>query len=82
MGNATGNSAETPSPDITDLGHGVFQIDTRMAGYVRRKTLSRYAMSAADADPRVNEKFERISGAEANVGGIWHGLDRLEQPAS
>ncbi len=49
---------------------------------VRRKTLSRYAMSAVGADPLVNEKFDRISGADANVGGIWHWLDRLEKPAS
>ena len=46
---------------------------------VRRKTLSRYAAFAADADPAVTEKFERISGAEANVSGIWHWLDRLEK---
>jgi glyoxylase-like metal-dependent hydrolase (beta-lactamase superfamily II) len=45
---------------------------------VRLKTLSRYA---ADADPLVTEKFEQISGAEANVGGIWHWLDRLEKTA-
>jgi glyoxylase-like metal-dependent hydrolase (beta-lactamase superfamily II) len=48
---------------------------------VRQKTLSRYAAFAADADPLVTEKFERISGAEANVGGIWHWLDRLDKPA-
>jgi glyoxylase-like metal-dependent hydrolase (beta-lactamase superfamily II) len=48
---------------------------------VRQKTLSRYAAFAADADPAVTEKFERISGAEANVGGIWHWLERLDQPA-
>jgi len=48
---------------------------------VRRKTLSRYAAFAADADPAVTEKFERISGAEANVSGIWHWLDRLEKAA-
>src|ERR1700685_3926794 len=29
----TGNSQESDRPDITDLGHGVFQIDTKMAGY-------------------------------------------------
>src|ERR1700685_757563 len=28
----TGNSQESDRPDITDLGHGVFQIDTKMAG--------------------------------------------------
>jgi hypothetical protein len=41
--------------------------------------LSRYRFSAADADPGLTEKFEQISGAEANVSGIWHWLDRLEQ---
>src|SRR5271156_5147959 len=29
----TGNSQDSGSPDITDLGHDVYQIDTRMAGY-------------------------------------------------
>jgi glyoxylase-like metal-dependent hydrolase (beta-lactamase superfamily II) len=41
---------------------------------VRQRTLSRYT---ADADPAVAEKFEQISGAEANVSGIWHWLDGL-----
>ena len=45
---------------------------------VRQKTLSRYAVSADDADAAVTEKFERISGAAANVGGIWHWLSKLE----
>src|SRR5487761_1024063 len=49
---------------------------------VRRKTLSRYAAFADDADPAVTEKFDRIGGAAANVGGIWHWLDKLDQPAS
>jgi glyoxylase-like metal-dependent hydrolase (beta-lactamase superfamily II) len=48
---------------------------------VRQKTLSRYAAWACDADPAVTAKFEQISGAAANVGGIWHWLDKLEQPA-
>ncbi len=45
---------------------------------VRSRTLSRYLAFADDADPDVKEKFERISGAEGNVGGIWHWLDKLE----
>jgi len=45
---------------------------------VRQRTLSRYAAFAASADPLVTEKFEKISGAEANVGGIWHWLDKLD----
>ena len=48
---------------------------------VRQKTLSRYAAWAPDADPATTAKFDQISGAEANVGGIWHWLDRLESPA-
>jgi glyoxylase-like metal-dependent hydrolase (beta-lactamase superfamily II) len=47
---------------------------------VRQQTLSRYAAWAADADPAVAAKFERVSGAEANVGGIWHWLDKLDGP--
>jgi glyoxylase-like metal-dependent hydrolase (beta-lactamase superfamily II) len=48
---------------------------------VRAKTLSRYAAWGEGADPAVTDKFERISGAAANVGGIWHWLDKLERPA-
>ena len=29
----TGNSQQSGRPDITELGHGVFQIDTKMACY-------------------------------------------------
>jgi glyoxylase-like metal-dependent hydrolase (beta-lactamase superfamily II) len=48
---------------------------------VRLKTLSRYAANSAAADPAVRDKFERISGAAANVGGIWHWLDKLDEAA-
>jgi hypothetical protein len=48
---------------------------------VRQRTMSRYRLNAPDTDPLVTEKFEQISGAAANVGGIWHWLDKLEQPA-
>ncbi|MGH3279232.1 MAG: MBL fold metallo-hydrolase [Trebonia sp.] len=48
---------------------------------VRAKTLSRYAAWNPGADPGVTDKFERISGAAANVSGIWHWLDKLERPA-
>jgi len=48
---------------------------------VRQRTMSRYSSLAPDADPAVAEKFERLSGAAANVGGIWHWLDKLEQGA-
>jgi glyoxylase-like metal-dependent hydrolase (beta-lactamase superfamily II) len=48
---------------------------------VRQKTLSRYTVLADDADPAVTEKFGRIAGAAANVGGIWFWLSKLEPPA-
>jgi glyoxylase-like metal-dependent hydrolase (beta-lactamase superfamily II) len=48
---------------------------------VRERTMSRYRSLAPEADPEVAEKFERLSGAAANVSGIWHWLDKLEQPA-
>jgi glyoxylase-like metal-dependent hydrolase (beta-lactamase superfamily II) len=47
---------------------------------VRQQTLSRYAAWAPDADPAVTAKFEQINGAAANVGGIWHWLDKLDPP--
>jgi glyoxylase-like metal-dependent hydrolase (beta-lactamase superfamily II) len=56
-----------------DLDHAV--------AMVRSQTLSRYAALRDDADPAVAAKFERISGAAANVAGIWHWLEKLEQPA-
>ena len=49
---------------------------------VRQRTLSRYLAFAADADPLVTEKFSQISGAAANVGGIWHWLDKVDRPGS
>jgi len=49
---------------------------------VRQQTMSRYASLAPDADPAVADKFERLSGAAANVSGIWHWLDKLERPAT
>ncbi|MBO0805943.1 MAG: MBL fold metallo-hydrolase [Nocardiopsaceae bacterium] len=52
-----------------DLDHAV--------AMVREQTLSRYAALADGADPLVAEKTEKISGTEANVGGIWHWLDKL-----
>ena len=52
-----------------DLDHAV--------AMVRKQTLSRYATAADDADPAVAEKFEEISGAESNVGGIWHWLEKM-----
>jgi glyoxylase-like metal-dependent hydrolase (beta-lactamase superfamily II) len=56
-----------------DLDHAVAMI--------RSQTLSRYAALQPGADPAVAARFERMSGAAANVGGIWHWLDKLDQPA-
>lgn len=56
-----------------DLDHAI--------AMVREQTLSRYAALAEDADPAIAARFERISGAAANVKGVWHWLDKLEQPA-
>jgi glyoxylase-like metal-dependent hydrolase (beta-lactamase superfamily II) len=50
-----------------DLDHAV--------AMVSEKTRDRYKALAADADPAVMARFERISGAEANVAGIMHWLD-------
>jgi glyoxylase-like metal-dependent hydrolase (beta-lactamase superfamily II) len=56
-----------------DLDHAV--------AMVRSQTLSRYAALQPGADPAIAVRFERISGAATNVGGIWHWLDKLDQPA-
>jgi hypothetical protein len=48
---------------------------------VRERTMSRYRSRAPEADPEVAEKFDRVSGTASNVGGIWHWLDKPEQPA-
>ena len=53
-----------------DLDHAV--------AMVRERTVSRYASLAPGADPEVAAKFERISGAASNVGGIWHWLEKTE----
>ena len=47
----------------------------------RQLSMSRYRSLAPEADPEVAEKFDRLSGTAANVRGIWHWLDKLEQPA-
>ncbi|HSZ38322.1 MAG TPA: MBL fold metallo-hydrolase [Trebonia sp.] len=52
-----------------DLDHAV--------AMVREQTLSRYESLRDDADPAVAAKFDEISGAAANVEGIWHWLDKL-----
>ena len=59
-----------------DLDHTVAMVAAR--------TRDRYKALGPDADPSVMRRFERISGAEANVTGImhWlenHGLDNDDQ---
>jgi glyoxylase-like metal-dependent hydrolase (beta-lactamase superfamily II) len=49
---------------------------------VRQRTMDRYLSLGPDADPEVAEKFEQLSGAAANVGGIWHWLDKLAEAAA
>jgi hypothetical protein len=48
---------------------------------VRQKTMSRYKSLSPSADPAVAEKFEKLNGYASNVGGIWHWLDKLDQPS-
>jgi glyoxylase-like metal-dependent hydrolase (beta-lactamase superfamily II) len=55
---------------------------TRRAGmdldHVAERTRERYRALAADADPEVAAKYDRISGAAANVAGIMRWLDKSE----
>jgi glyoxylase-like metal-dependent hydrolase (beta-lactamase superfamily II) len=53
-----------------DLDHAV--------ALVRERTRERYAAFNPDVDPAIAEKFDRVSGAAANVGGIMHWLDKAE----
>jgi glyoxylase-like metal-dependent hydrolase (beta-lactamase superfamily II) len=48
------------------------------AAMVAERTRQRYAMLAPEADLAVAAKFDRISGAAANVAGIMHWLDKAE----
>jgi len=49
---------------------------------VRRKTMSRYRSLDEGADPLVAEKFETLNGYPANVGGIWHWLEKADAPTA
>jgi len=49
------------------------------AAMVAERTRERYAVLAADADPDLAAKFDRISGAAANVAGIMRWLDKTGQ---
>jgi glyoxylase-like metal-dependent hydrolase (beta-lactamase superfamily II) len=54
-----------------DLDHAV--------AMVRERTKDRYAAFNPDVDPAIAEKFDRLSGAASNVGGIMYWLDKAEQ---
>jgi glyoxylase-like metal-dependent hydrolase (beta-lactamase superfamily II) len=53
-----------------DLDHAV--------AMVAERTRQRYRVLAEDADPEIAAKYDRISGAQANVAGIMHWLDKTE----
>jgi len=53
-----------------DLDHAV--------AMVRDRTRSRYAALRPDADPSVAARSEMLNGAESNVSGIMHWLDKAE----
>jgi len=53
-----------------DLDHAV--------AMVRDRTNARYVATRAETDPAIAEKFERVSGAVANVEGIMHWLSKTE----
>jgi glyoxylase-like metal-dependent hydrolase (beta-lactamase superfamily II) len=48
------------------------------AAMVAERTRQRYRALADDADPEVAAKYDRISGAQANVAGIMHWLEKTE----
>jgi len=54
-----------------DLDHAV--------AMVRDRTRDRYAALHPDADPAIGERFDRISSAASNVGGIMYWLDKVDQ---
>ena len=49
------------------------------AAMVAERTRQRYAALAPEADPQLAVKFDRMSGAAANVAGIMHWLERADQ---
>ena len=49
------------------------------AAMVAERTRQRYAALAPEADPQLAAKFDRMSGAAANVAGIMHWLERADQ---
>ena len=57
-----------------DLDHAV--------AMVAERTNARYAAFRPEVDPRIAEKFDRISGTASNVTGIMHWLDQTQDPAA
>jgi len=53
-----------------DLDHAVAMVTER--------TRERYALLAEGADPELAAKYNRIAGAQSNVAGIMHWLDKSE----
>jgi glyoxylase-like metal-dependent hydrolase (beta-lactamase superfamily II) len=53
-----------------DLDHAVAMVADR--------TRARYRVLADDVDPLIVAKYDRIAGAQGNVAGIMHWLDRTE----
>ncbi|HVB42717.1 MAG TPA: MBL fold metallo-hydrolase [Streptosporangiaceae bacterium] len=53
-----------------DLDHAV--------AMVAERTRERYAVLAEGADPELAAKYNRIAGAQSNVAGIMHWLDKSE----
>ncbi|HUJ08081.1 MAG TPA: MBL fold metallo-hydrolase [Streptosporangiaceae bacterium] len=53
-----------------DLDHAV--------AMVAERTRDRYAVLAADGDPELAAKYDRIAGAPSNVSGIMHWLSKTE----
>jgi glyoxylase-like metal-dependent hydrolase (beta-lactamase superfamily II) len=51
------------------------------AAMVAERTRHRYAVLADGADPQLAAKYDRVSGAPANVAGIMHWLERSEPAA-
>jgi glyoxylase-like metal-dependent hydrolase (beta-lactamase superfamily II) len=49
------------------------------AAMVAERTRERYQALRPEADPAVAAKFDRISGANANVAGILHWLDKTDK---
>jgi len=52
------------------------------AAMVAERTRERYLVLADGADPELAARYDRVSGAEANVAGIMHWLDRTEGVAA